>query len=75
MKVTGLRYRIKDYQKRNAKARGEWRAEMLRRIFVDTRVVEEDVLFETCTGGKKVLRDIRKRTRRPSLDHAIVLRQ
>ena len=64
VKVTGLHYRIKDYQKRNAKAREVWRSEMLRRIFVDMRVVEEDALFETRTGGKengkKVLRDIIK---------------
>ena len=60
IKVTGVHYRVKDYQKKNAKARSEWRADMLRRIFVETRVVEEDVLFDTRTGGKKVLRDVVK---------------
>ena len=58
VKVTGLHYRVKDFQKRNAKGRAEWRSDMLRRILVDTRVVEEDVLFETRAGGKKVLRDV-----------------
>ena len=58
IKVSGVHYRVKDFQKRNAKSRLEWRADMLRRIFIDTRVVEEDVLFETRTAGKKVLRDI-----------------
>ena len=57
VKVTGLHYRVKEFQKKNAKGRAEWRADMLRRIFVDTRVIEEDILYES-RGGKKVLRDV-----------------
>ena len=57
IKVSGVHYRIKDFQRKNAKARNDWRADMIRRILVDTHVVEEDVLFEN-RNGKKVLREV-----------------
>ena len=57
IKVSGVHYRVKEFQKRNAKARNEWRAEMIRRILVDTNIVDEDILFET-RNNKKVLRDV-----------------
>ena len=53
IKVSGVHYRVKEFQKRNAKARNEWRAEMIRRILVDTNIVDEDILFET-RNNKKV---------------------
>lgn len=57
IKVHGVHYRVKDFQRKNAKARNEWRADMIRRILVDTHVVEEEVLFEN-RNGKKTLRDV-----------------
>lgn len=59
IKVTGVHYRVADYQKKNAKGRLEWRAEMIRRIFVETGIVEEDILFES-KGNKKELRRVVK---------------
>ena len=59
IKVTGVHYRVAEYQKKNAKGRADWRAEMVRRIFVETGVVDEDILFET-KGNKKELRRVIK---------------
>ena len=58
VKVSGLHYRIKDYQRRSAAARLTWREEMIRRIFVDTNVVEESLLFDTNANGKKELKRV-----------------
>ena len=57
IKVSGLHYRYKDWAKKNAKARNEWRADMIRRILVDTDIVAEETLFEK-RNGKTVLRDV-----------------
>ena len=58
VKVTGVHYRYKDWQKKNAKGRNEWRADMIRRIFVNSNIVEEEILFESRPNGKKFLRDV-----------------
>ena len=58
VKVLGVHYRVKDFQKKNAHGKREWRAALLRRIFIDTKVLEENDLFETKAGGKKELRRI-----------------
>ena len=58
VKVSGVHYRVKDYQKKNSHGKREWRAEMLRRIFVDTHVLDENDLFETKSNGKKELRRV-----------------
>ena len=55
--VSGVHYRIKDWVKKNAKGRNEWRADMIRRILVDTEIVAEETLFEK-RGGKTVLREV-----------------
>ena len=57
LKVSGVHYRSRDYGKKNVKGRAEWRAEMIRRIFVDTGVVAEEILFDQ-RGGKAVLREV-----------------
>ena len=59
VKVMGVHYRVKDYQKRNSQGKRDWRAEMLRRIFVDTHVLDESDLFETRNGKKEPKRVIR----------------
>lgn len=59
VKVAGVHYRIADYHKKSSSQRREWRSTMIRRIFVDTKVVEEDLLFET-KNGKKELRRVVK---------------
>ena len=58
IKITGLIYDIKDYYKRNASSRREWRADIIQRAFVDTKVVAEDVLFAKNGNGKRELRRI-----------------
>ena len=58
IKVSGVHYCVKDFQKKNAHGKREWRAALLRRIFIDTKVLEENDLFKTKAGGKKELRRI-----------------
>ena len=58
VKVHGLTYNIKDYNKKNATQRREWRAEQARRAFVDTNVLKEEDLFAQNDNGKKELRRI-----------------
>ena len=57
IKVSGVHYRYKDWNKKNSKGRNKWRNDMIRRILVDTGVAEEDVLFEK-RNGKMVLREV-----------------
>ena len=58
LKVSGVHYRVKEFQKKNAHGKREWRAAMLRRIFIDTNVLEENDLFEAKAGGKKELKRV-----------------
>ena len=58
IKVSGLVYDIKVYYKKNATQRREWRGEMARYAFIDTKVLAEDVLFATSANGKKELKRI-----------------
>ena len=58
IEVNGLTYNIKEYHKKNANGRKEWRAEMAQRAFVDTKVINEDVLFAKNANGKKELKRI-----------------
>ena len=49
---------LSDYHGKNALQRREWRAEMVKRAFVETNVLAEDVLFATSANGKKELKRI-----------------
>ena len=51
LKIGGLHYDIKDYYKRNASGRKEWRADIIQRAFIETKVVAEDVLFVKIANG------------------------
>ena len=59
LKVMGVHFRVKEYQKKNAHGKREWRVEMLRRIFIETNVLEESDLFETRSGKKELKRVVR----------------
>ena len=59
VKVSGVHYRIGDYHKKSSSQRREWRSQMIRHIFVDTKIVDEDVLFETKNGKKELRRVIK----------------
>ena len=58
LKISGLQYVIKDYYGKNAQGRREWRAEIVQRAFVDTCVVNEDVLFAKGEHGKRELKRV-----------------
>ena len=59
VKVSGVHYCIADYHKKSSAQCCKWRSKMICRIFVDTNVVDEDLLFET-KNGKKELRRVVK---------------
>ena len=58
IKISGLLYAVNDYYKKNASDRREWRAEIVQRALVDTKVMAEDILFAKNENGKKELRRI-----------------
>ena len=58
IKVAGLTYNIKDYHKKNASARKEWRIEMLQRAFIDTNILGEEALFIKNANGKREMKRI-----------------
>ena len=58
LKISGLQHVIKDYYGKNAQGRREWRAEIIQRAFVDTNIVDEDVLFAKNANGKKELKRV-----------------
>ena len=58
LKISGLHYDIKDYYRKNASGRKEWRADVIQKAFVDTKVVAEDVLFAKNSNGKRELRRV-----------------
>ena len=58
VKVHGLTYDIKVYHKKNATQKREWRADQVRRAFVDTNILKEEDLFVQNERGKKELKRI-----------------
>ena len=58
VKIAGLIYNIKDYNKLLRPAKRGWRNDILYRAFVETKVVAEDVLFEKNAHGKRELKRV-----------------
>ena len=58
IKISGLQYNIGDYYRKTTSQRREWRANVIQRALVDTKIVAEDVLFAKNANGKKELRRI-----------------
>ena len=58
IKISGLQYNIGEYYRKTSSQRREWRADVIQRALVDTKVMAEDVLFAKSANGKKELRRI-----------------
>ena len=58
LKVVGLTHDIKESQKKDPISKREWRQSILRRVLVETGIVEEDKIFEKTAAGKPMIRGI-----------------